>query len=302
MRTFDPVQLSSIELFCRAADLGSFTAAAESLGLTPAAVSRSVGRLEARLAVRLFVRSTRSMRLTAEGEIYRQQCQQALDQIADAERVITGQQQEVSGVLRISAPTTYAHYRLINLLPRFSKLYPKIDLDLSISNRNINFIEEGFDIAIRLGEPVDSQLVARRLEDAPLGIFGSPAYLKRAGKPKTLEQLRTHRLIQFVLPSTGRPLDWIIRNQQSDEAFSFKSQYRIYDDVLGCVTWARAGAGLTQIYDFIAEPYLKRGELVEVMPAFRGASRPFSILFPQNRHLPARVRVFVDFMTRELKR
>lgn len=302
MRTFDPVQLSSIELFCRAADLGSFTAAAESLGLTPAAVSRSVGRLEARLAVRLFVRSTRSMRLTAEGEIYRQQCQQALDQIADAERVITGQQQEVSGVLRISAPTTYAHYRLINLLPRFSKLYPKIDLDLSISNRNINFIEEGFDIAIRLGEPVDSQLVARRLEDAPLGIFGSPAYLKRAGKPKTLEQLRTHRLIQFVLPSTGRPLDWIIRNQQSDEAFSFKSQSRIYDDVLGCVTWARAGAGLTQIYDFIAEPYLKRGELVEVMPAFRGASRPFSILFPQNRHLPARVRVFVDFMTRELKR
>lgn len=293
-RTFDPIQLGSIEQFCKAADLGSFAAAAESLGLTPAAVSRSISRLESRLGVRLFIRTTRRIRLTDEGSLYKAQCQQALDQIADAERLVTGHQVTPTGVLRISAPTTYAHYRLMTLLPLFAERYPDISVEVHISSRNIDFVEEGYDLAIRRGEPHDSGLVARKLEDASLGVFASPNYLKRRGTPKSLAELREHDCIQFVLTSTGRPMDWIFGD---DTGFSFTSRQRVRGDVLGCVNWARAGGGLFQIYHFITRDAVSQGELVEVLHAFGGRTRPFYILYPKNRHLSARVRAFVDFLT-----
>ena len=175
MRHFDPVQLGSIELFCKAAELGSFTAAAEALGVTPASVSRSISRLEARLGVRLFVRTTRQIRPTPEGVLYHQQCQQALEQIAAAERVLTGRQNMPSGSLRISVGSPYGHYRLLPLLPRFQQAYPQIEVELSIANRVVDFVEEGFDLAIRLGVPPDSRLIALPLEEPTLGIFAAPA-------------------------------------------------------------------------------------------------------------------------------
>lgn len=302
MRTFDPVQLSSIELFCKAAELGSFTAAAESLGLTPASVSRSIKRLEERLGVRLFSRSTRRIRLTNEGELYWQECQRALEQIAEVERAITGNQKVPSGLLRISVGTLYANYRLLPLLPRFTKAYPQIDLELSISNKVVDFVEEGFDLAIRLGIPRDSRLIAHKLEDAPVGIFGTPDYLARRGVPATLEDLAAHDCIQFVLPSTGRPMPWIFKDREGKNIdFTFRSRLRVLDDALGCISWTSAGGGLFQIYHFIAEPAVQRGELVEVLQEHGGRSRQFSILYPQNRHLSARVRAFVDFMLSTLR-
>jgi DNA-binding transcriptional LysR family regulator len=304
-RTFDPVQLGSIELFCKAAELGGFTAAAEALGLTPAAVSRSVSRLEGRLGVRLFVRSTRQIRLTDDGRLYREQCQQALAQIAEAERAITGRQQVPAGVLRLSVPTTYGHYRLLPLLPEFMARHPHVQVDLSISNRNIDFVDEGYDLAIRLGEPQDSRLVARTLEDATLGVFASPAYLKQHGTPKTLVELKAHECIQFILPSTGRPMPWIFKDGERDIDFAFSSRQRVHDDVLGGLNWARAGGGVFQTYHFVAGDAVRRGELVEIMKTNAGRSRPFSILYPQNRHLSARVRALVDYLiaaTRPVKR
>ena len=296
-RTFDPVQMGSIELFCRAAELGSFTAAAEAVGITPAAVSRSISRLEARLGVRLFVRTTRSIRLTSDGEVYRVECQQALDQIAEAERAITGQQRVAKGLLRISVGTVYGHHRLVPLLPRFTTLYPGIEIELNLSNRNIDFVEDGYDLAIRLGEPRDSRLVARKLEDASLGVFASPDYLKRKGTPKKVADLRDHELIQFVLPSTGRPMAWIFKDSEGrDVDFAFKSRQRVNDDVLGCVAWARAGGGLFQIYHFVAQEAVRSGHLVEVLKQAGARARPFYILYPQNRHLSARVRAFADFL------
>jgi DNA-binding transcriptional LysR family regulator len=295
-RSFEPVQLGTIELFCKAAELGSFTGAAEALGLTQGAVSRAIARLEARLGVLLFRRSTRSVQLTDDGALYRSQCQQALDQIAEAERAITGHQREPAGLLRISAPTTYANHRLMPLLPGFSERYPQVAVEVNISNRNIDFVEEGYDLAIRLGELRDSQLIARRLEDATLGVFASPAYLGRHGVPDSLAALRAHRCIQFVLPSTGRPMPWILREGGQDVDFAFTSRLRVHDDVLGAVHWARAGGGLFQIYHFIADEFVKRGELVEVMQAHAGRSRPFSVLYPHNRHLSARVRALVDYL------
>jgi len=297
MRTFDPVQLNSIELFCKAAELGSFTAAAEFLGLTPASVSRSISRLEKRLGARLFLRTTRSIRLTREGELYRQECQQALEQIAEVERAITGQQKVPSGVLRISVGNIYARHRLIPLLPAFTQRYPQIELELGVSSRLADFVDDGYDLAIRLGIPRDSRLIAHKLEDAPLGVFATPAYLQQRGTPKNLEELARHDCIQFILPSTGRPMPWIFRSPTGEELdFNFRSRLRVLEDALGCVDWAIAGGGLFQIYHFIAQPLVERGELVEVLQDYGGRCRQFSILYPQNRHLSARVRAFVDFM------
>lgn len=293
-RSFDPVQLRTIELFCKAAELRSFTGTAEMLGLTQSAVSRGIARLEARLGVLLFRRSTRSIQLTSDGALYWSQCQQALDQIAEAERAITGHQQEPAGLLRISAPTTYASHRLMPLMPAFSARYPKVAVEIHIANRNIDFVEEGFDLAIRMGEPRDSRLVARRLEDASLGVFAAPAHVERLGAPQSLAALKAHPCIQFIVPSTGRPLPWIFRDGGNDVEFNFTSHARVLDDVLGAVQWARAGGGLFQIYHFVAEEYVRRGELVEVLKPFAGRSRPFCVLYPQNRHLSARVRAFVD--------
>ncbi len=300
-RHFEPVQLGTIELFCKAAELGSFTAAAEALGLTQGAVSRSIARLEERLGVRLFQRSTRSVRLTDDGELYRSQCQQALDQIAEAERAITGHQAEPAGTLRISAPTTYGNFRLMPWLPRFSARFPKVAVEVDISNRNVDLVEDGYDLAIRLGEPKDSRLIARKLEDATMGVFASPAYLERAGTPASLDDLRRHACIQFVLPSTGRPMPMIFREGGRDIDFPFTSRQRVRDDVLAAVTWARAGGGLFQIYHYIAQEFVARGELVEVLQPFNGRSRPFSVLYPQNRHLSARVRAFVDFLAEQAR-
>ena len=300
-RAFDPMQLGSIELFCKAAELASFTLAAKALGVTPAAVSRSVGRLEARLGVRLFARTTRLIRLTDDGRAFYEQCHQALSQIAEASRVVAGQQRVATGLLRISAPTTYAHYRLLPLLPKFSAAHPEVQIELAISNRNIDFVEEGFDVAIRLGEPKDSGLVARKLEDATLGIFAAPSYIKRSGAVSALHELKKHACISFILPSTGRELPWLFRDEGADVERVPTGKVRVFDDPLGVLNYARAGGGLCQMFHFIAADAIKRRELVEVLTEYAGRARPFSILYPQNRHLSSRVRVFVSYLLDAMK-
>lgn len=300
-RGLEPVQLGSIEQFCRAAELLSFRAAAEALGLTPAAISRSIARLESRLGARLFVRTTRRINLTVDGRLYYEQCRQALAQIEDAERALTGSQSKPRGLLRVSVSTTYGHFRVLPLLPRFREKYPEVAIEMSLSNRNVDFVDEGFDLAIRLDAPPDTRLVARKLEDATLGVFASPEYLKRHGTPTTIEHLRRHDCIQFIRPSTGRPMAWIFSEAGQDIDFSFDSPIRIADDVLGCVTCAIAGAGLFQTYHFIAADAIARGRLVEVLQPYAGRSRPFTVLFPQNRHLSARVRAFVDFLVEAIR-
>lgn len=302
MRIFDPIQLGSIELFCKAAELGGFSAAAESLGLTPASVSRSIKRLEARLSVRLFSRTTRHVRLTGEGELYWQECRQALEQIAAAERALAGQQQVPSGLLRLSVGTLYANYRLLPLLSHFTATYPQVELELSLSNRVVDIVDEGYDLAIRIGTPQDSRLIAHKLEEATVGVFATPDYLARRGVPQTPDDLAAHDCLQFVLPTSGRAMPWIFTAPDGREMeYAGRSRLRLLDDALGCVSWGCAGGGLFQTYHFIAAPAVARGELVEVLQAYGGRSRQFSVIYPQNRHLSARVRTFVDFMLQRLR-
>jgi DNA-binding transcriptional LysR family regulator len=302
--TTNSIQLGSIAIFCKAAELEGFTEAARALGITAAAVSRSISRLEARLNVRLFTRTTRKIRLTDEGRAYFEECRQALAQIEEAERAIGGEHAEPSGVLRVSVSTTYGHYRVLPLLPKFAARYPKLSVEINLSNRNIDFVEEGYDLAIRLGIPQDSRLVARTLEDATLGTFAAPKYLKKHGTPKTIEALRQHECLQFVLPSTGRGMSWRFRDPSTDTdvEFAFEGRVRVHDDVLGCVTLAREGGGLFQIYHFVAKRHVADGELVEILKTFNGRTRPFCALYPQNRHLSPKVRMFVDFLVEQLRR
>ncbi|TDG10024.1 LysR family transcriptional regulator [Paraburkholderia guartelaensis] len=300
-RKFDDLLLGSIELFCQAAELGSFTLAANAASVTPAAVSRSVARLEERLGVRLFVRTTRQIRLTDAGRRYFEQCRQALSQLVDAEREVTGEQTTPAGVLRISMPTPYGHYRVLPLLPAFRERYPEVRVDTHLSNRNIDFADEGFDLAIRGRAPADSNLVARKLEDAEMVVVATPAYLKRAGVPKTVADLQSHECIQFELPSSGRHLAWTFDGNVNEDGDVITSgSYGTSGDALAGVTLARAGAGLFQTYRFVVADDLREGRLVEVLREEGGRTRPFILLYPHARYLTSRVRAFVDFLVEQL--
>lgn len=295
-RQFDDVLLGSIELFCLAAEEGGFTAAALVAGVTPAAVSRSVGRLEERLGTKLFVRTTRSIRLTEGGRSYYEQCRQALTQLVDAEREVMGKQQEPSGTLRISLPTTYGHHRILPLLPEFRRRYPKVRVEAHLSNRNIDFVGEGYDMAVRVRAQPDSTLIARPLEDARLLVVAAPEYLQRIGTPLVLDDLQQHECIQFELPSSGRRITWLFSEGGKEREMLTDGGYLCSDDVLGGVTLAKHGAGLFQTYCFIVERELAEGSLVEVLQPFAGRSRPFTLLYPQHKHMPLRLRAFVNFI------
>jgi DNA-binding transcriptional LysR family regulator len=301
-RQFDDLRLGSIELFCLTAQHQGFTAAAKAAGLTAAAVSRSVARLEDRLGVRLLMRTTRQVRMTDVGQRYYDQCRQALGQLSEAEREASGQQLKPSGLLRLSLPTSYGHYRVLPLLPAFNRRYPDIEIELSLSNRNIDFTDEGFDLAVRGRTPPDSGLVARKLEDAVLVIAAAPSYLKRHREPRTPEDLARHECIQFVLPSSGQVVPWLLQREGRIIEWTTKGRLRCADDILAPITLARAGAGLVQTYRFLIEDDLREGHLVEVLAEHAGASRPFSLIYPANRHMPLRVRVLIDFLVGALSK
>jgi DNA-binding transcriptional LysR family regulator len=295
-RHFDDLQLGSIELFCLAAEAGSFTAAAQLAGVTPAAVSRSILRLEQRLGSRLFARTTRSIRLTEAGRNFFVQCSQALTQLVEAQQEVMGAQTTPSGLLRISLPTTYGHHRILPLLPKFRALYPQVSVDIHLGNRNIDFVGEGYDLAIRVRAQPDSSMIARLLEDAKLVVVASPDYLHKAGTPQTLEDLVQHDCIQFELPSSGRRISWLFQENGEDREVMSDGGYSCSDDVLGGVTLAKHGAGVFQTYKFIVEKELADGSLIEVLQPYAGRSRPYTLLYPHGRYVPQRVRAFVDFL------
>lgn len=292
----DNLALGSVDIFCKAAELQSFTNAAQALGVTPAAVSRSVARLEQRLGAQLFVRTTRVVRLTDAGREFHEQCRHALAQIADAARVAAGQKKGASGLVRVSVPTTYAYCRLLPALPRFLQAYPDVKLEIDISGRNIDFIEEQFDVAIRLGMHRDSRLVVRRLEHADLGVYASPDYLARRGLPRSVEDLRDHDCIGFVMSSNNRLMPWFFRVDDADVERMFAGPCRMRQDPLAMVRLALAGGGICQTFGYIVADDVAQGRLVEVLAEYRGSPRPISVLHLHGPHLPARVRVFVDFV------
>nr|WP_314370377.1 LysR family transcriptional regulator [uncultured Acinetobacter sp.] len=295
------MMFSSVELFCLVAEYESFSKAALHAGVSPAAVSRSIARLEKHLETLLFVRTTRQVRLTTQGKIYFDECKQALNQILEAEQLLKNQTQQPSGLIRISVPTPYGHYRILPLLAKFSQQYPAINIDVQLTNKNVDFIAEGYDLAIRGRQFADSNLIARQLEQAELIVVASLEYLKQFGTPQKLEDLQHHQCIQFVLPSTGKNVPWLFNSNQQLIEYQSAGNIRCLDDILGTVTLAKHSTGLLQTYRFLVEKELKNGDLIEVLSEFSGTSRPFSLLYPSKKHESFHIRVFIDFLLKELK-
>jgi DNA-binding transcriptional LysR family regulator len=288
--------LPHLQTFVAVAENLNFSTAAKSAGITTAAVSRAIGKLEDRLGVPLFVRTTRNVALTEEGQILFERASAMLTDLRDVEDGLRGRRGQLAGTVRISAPTTYGHSRLLKVLPKFAEMHSALRLDISISNRNVNLIEDGFDAAIRLGELADSRLVSRKLEDAPLGFFASPGYLKVHGKPRSIEDLKQHVCVPFTLPSTGKPLPWLYRDDGEIKQFAPQAQVRIEDDVLGCLNYCINGGGICQMLKFAAEDAVTRGALVEVLPKCGGATRPFSLIYRRNSVLSPRIKALSDFL------
>ncbi|MHA3982579.1 LysR family transcriptional regulator [Acinetobacter venetianus] len=295
------MMFSSVELFCLVAEYESFSKAALHAGVSPAAVSRSIARLEKRLTTPLFIRTTRQVRLTPQGKTYFEECKQALNQILEAEQHLKNQNQQPTGLIRLSVPTPYGHYRILPLLAKFTQQYPAIEIDIQLTNKNVDFIAEGFDLAIRGRQFADSNLIARKLEQAELIVVASPQYLRQFGTPQQLEDLQHHQCIQFVLPSSGKNVPWLFNINHQTIEYITTAKLRCLDDILGTVTLAKHDAGLLQTYRFIVEKELESGELIEVLTDFSGASRPFSLLYPSKKHESFHIRVFIDFLIEALK-
>lgn len=273
-----PRRLDDIQALIQAVERGSLTAAAAALGSTPSSVSRAISRLERRLGVQLLRRSTRSLGLTDAGERYLEQSRQAFALLEEAERSLQGERRRLAGRVRVSAPTTYAQFRLPPRLQAFAARHPLVEIELAIGNRNVDLAAEGFDLAVRAGELPDSGLAARKLEDAAFCLVASPGYLQARSAPRDVDALAGHDCVAFILPSTGRVLPWRLRDAGRDLDWMPRGTLTVAEDPLGVVAMALAGAGICQTYAFIADDYLRRGELVEVLPQTRGRTRPFSLL------------------------
>lgn len=293
-RRFD--HLGDAETFVAVVDSGSMSAAATVLGTTPSVVSRAIVRLETRLGCQLLRRTTRQLGLTDAGRLYLEQAKGAFALIDDAERSIQASGAEIVGRIRLSAPTTYGHHRLPRQLARFFAAHPGVKVDLNITNRNVDLIAEGYDFAIRLGELKDSGLVARKLEDAALSLVASPDYLARMGTPQSLADLQQHRCIMFLIPSTGRALPWQFLDGGQDVDWMPDAALEVTDDPLGVVSLAEAGLGICQAYGFIVADRIARGSLVEVLPALRGRTRKFSLIYAPHKTLTAAAKAFIENM------
>jgi DNA-binding transcriptional LysR family regulator len=280
------VSLSLLAAFCAAYREGSFAGAARVLRLRPAAVSRAVAKLEEQLGVALFRRTTRSLRASAAADRYFEEVSPALEQLARAEQALHAKG-PLRGRVRISLPSTWGLFRVMPSLGAFARAHPQVALDVQVSNRVVDFVREGFDLAVRLG-PIDgASLVARRLSEAPLGCYASPEYLAARGVPRTVDELAAHTLLPFVLPRAGQVLPWLMA--APDREVIPDGPYRVFDDPLGLVSLARAGVGICQTFRFMAERDVRDGTLVEVLPAHGGRVRRFSLVYPrQGVSAPAR--------------
>ncbi len=294
-RKFD--HLGNVELFHATVEAGSFSAAAVALGMSPSAISRAVERLERHLGLSLLRRTTRSLSLTDAGRSYLERSLAAFALLDDAEKTVRGDLHSVSGRVRLSVPTTWGHHRAAARLSAFAQRYPDVALEVSISNRNVDLVAEGFDAAVRRGSLPDSGLIARPLEDAPLCLIASPEYLQRRGVPRIVADLATHDCLPFVLPSTGKQMHWELRVDGEDVDWIPPARIAVSDDVLGCVSLAEHGAGIAQTFDFVVAAPLADGRLVEVLPQTRGRSRRFSLIYVPHRQLPPAMRALIDFLT-----
>ncbi|MDX7998481.1 LysR family transcriptional regulator [Xenorhabdus sp. Reich] len=285
--------LGGITAFVTTAQLGSFTAAGERLGLTKSAVGKSVSRLEERLGIKLFQRSTRSLSLTPDGEVFLMSCQNAIDVLEQAEAALTSHIAYPSGRLRVDLPAAFGRQRILPALLEIARDYPELSLTVSFSERFVDLIEEGIDLAIRIGELSDSSgLVARRLTVQKLIICASSDYLQSNGEPIILEELSQHRCI--VGFRRNQPISWLFKEKNGEiKRYTPPATYEFADgDAILAATLT--GCGFAQLPLWMVGKYLESGELTEVLSEYSGIEIPISALWPKNRQLLPKIRHVVD--------
>ncbi|MTV37058.1 LysR family transcriptional regulator [Duganella radicis] len=295
-------ELSSyLDAFIAAADEGSFSAAARRLGLTPAAVSKSVGQMEARLGVRLFQRSTRSLALTTDGERLYGQVRLPWGEIGDALTDLRQGAGKPAGTLKVSLAYTVGRQYFVPLLEGFWRRYPDVVPDLYFDNRHVDLVAEGFDVGIGGGIELTDALIARELARVDIVLAASPAYLKAHAAPESPQELaRHHGLLRRSL-STGRLMPWTLKNRAGQEVVASVRPVAVLDDPEAIARAAACGMGIGMLPLPHALPLLDSGELVRVLPDWRAETRPLSIYYSSRKLVPAKVRVFVDYMVEQFR-
>jgi len=288
---------TDMEVFATAIERGSFSAAARILGLSPSAVSRTISGIEARFGVRLIARTTRALAMTAEGEAYYHAARRILGDLAEVEQAI-GEQAAPRGRLRVSTTLSYGRLHIVPLLGEFLDLYPGIIVDISLTDAVIDLVEERADVAIRIGPLPDSPLIARRLGESDRAVVASPAYVARHGEPMVPEDLHAHRCLGFNF-RRQQPW-WPFRRDGRDIGLPITPAVEANNG--DTVTQlALDGVGIARVGRFNVADAIADGRLVELLAAYNpGDIEPFHALFLGGSTLPARVRVFIDFLADRL--
>ncbi|MBO9709169.1 MAG: LysR family transcriptional regulator [Caulobacter sp.] len=286
-------KLIALQAFVRAAEDRSFVAAGRQMGLSPSAVGKAVARLEEQLSARLFHRNTRNMTLTQEGAFYLERCRRILADLDEAEALLRASRAAPQGLLRVSLPL--AGMLLTPAVAGFMAAYPQVRLDLDFSDRLVDVVEEGFDVVIRTGEGADSRLMSRKIGVFRHRVVAAPAYLAGRGRPERPADLAAHACLHYRRPGVGRLERWPLEGEAVDPPVAMASS--TIEPLIGL---AEAGLGLACLPDFAVARSLAEGRLEPVLDDFIATQGVYRALWPSNRHLPPKVRVFVDYMAAHL--
>jgi DNA-binding transcriptional LysR family regulator len=286
-------RFAEMQTFAAVVDAGSFVKAADALAMSKAAVSRYVGELEARLGVRLLHRTTRRLSLTEEGHVFHARCKDLLAELAEAEAEITRGIAEASGLVRVNAPVTFGILHLAPLWGRFRALHPKVSLDITLNDRVVDLVEEGYDLAVRIAALPDSTLVSKRLSTTRMLLCASPRYLAEHGAPAHPGELAQHAVMAYSYLATRD--EWHFDGPQGRVSVRTQPWLRTNSGDT-CRTAALAHQGIVLQPSFMVGDDVGAGRLVEVLPAYRGAELGIHAVYPTRKHVSPKVRLLIDFL------
>lgn len=286
-------RFDEMRAFAAVVDAGSFVGAAEGLGMSKAAVSRHVGRLEARLGVRLLQRTTRKLSLTAEGGIFHARCVELLAELEASEAEITSRSGHAAGVVRVNAPVTFGIRHLADLWGRFQAAHPRVTLDVTLSDRVVDVVDEGYDLAIRIARLPSSALISRRLSSTRLVLCAAPAYLAHHGTPEHPAELADHAVWAYSYFAPGD--EWPFEGPDGPETARIRPVVRSNNGDT-CRAGALQGQCIVLQPSFLVGPDLEAGDLVELMPEYRSIELGIHAVYPSRKHLPPKVRLLIDFL------
>ncbi|MBB4598126.1 LysR substrate-binding domain-containing protein [Xanthomonas sp. WHRI 6108] len=291
-------RFDAMQAFARVVETGSFTKAAETLHMSRASVTQLVQQLEARLRVRLLNRTTRQVHVTADGAAYYERVLRLLADMDDAETSLSDASALPRGRLRVDVPSPLARLILMPALPAFHARYPDIQLDMGVSDRRVDLIGEHVDCVVRGGTITDQSLIARRVGDLQAGVYAAPAYLQRLGMPthpRELENTR-HRCVGFMRWRSSKTVPYVM--QRGSEAVHLQGRYVVAsDDGNAYLAAGLAGMGVLWLPVYMARAHVASGELVPLFEDWRMEPMPLSIAFPPNRHVSAKLRVFIEWVS-----